>query len=376
VILPQRTQPRILVLAGSGANADADELRRLVAADRRPDPVRAEDWLGGASFSSADLDGFRGIRRGLLSLLPGNAALALGAWWRRDEFDVVVTWTEALAYPMALLMILTPRRRQRHIGIMFWPLNLTGSRLKRTLKRTVAPLLARHGMDRLLVPGSLQRRLVMERWSIPSDRLVKALWPIDTGFWRPIEAPGETICSVGREMRDFATLVTALAPLTMPCHIAAGTRLENSAHGTDDERASGAHLTPFRDGITIGYKAADELRDLYARSRVVVIPIMPSENDNGATAILEAMSMGRAVVTTATAGKLEVLSDGVNCLLVPPRDPDAMRAAIVSLWNDAALRERIGREARAAVLANHDIPQWIDALRSAADDLTRTGSAS
>ena len=371
-----RSHARIFVVARSGATSELDEARRLTADDRRPDPLLAEDRLGAKSFSGSDLDAFKGTRGRLLALLPEGIALALGAWWRRGEFDVAVTWTEALAYPMALLFALTPRRRQRHIAIMFWPLNLTGgSWLKRTLKRLVAPLLARHGMDRLLVPGALQRRLVVERWSIPADRLLSARWPIDTDFWRPIEAPGETICSVGREMRDFQTLITALAPLTMPCHIAAGTRLDNSAYGTDDVRASATSATPLRDGITVGYKAADELRELYARSRLVVIPIMPSENDNGATAILEAMSMGRTVITTATAGKLDLLSDGVNCVLVPPRDPDALREAINSLWDNTEQRERIGREARASVLAAHGIQQWVDAIRAAADDLARGGTA-
>ena len=366
-----RTHARIFVVARSGGMSELDEARRLAADDRRPDPLLAEDWLGATSFSGSDLDAVGGTRRRVLALLPEGTALALGAWWRRDEFDVAVTWTEALAYPMALLMALTPHRRQRHIAIMFWPLNLTGGPwLKRTLKRLLAPLLARRGMDRLLVPGALQRRLVVERWSIPADRILSARWPIDTDFWRPIDAPGDTICSVGREMRDFKTLITALAPLAMPCHIAAGTRLDNSAYGTDDVRASATGATPLRDGITVGYKAADELRDLYARSRLVVIPIMPSENDNGATAILEAMSMGRTVITTDTAGKLELLRDDVNCVLVPPRDPEALRAAIENLWDDSERRERIGREARAGVLAAHGLRQWMSAIRLGADELS------
>jgi glycosyltransferase involved in cell wall biosynthesis len=356
--------------------SDLDELRRLVADDRRPDPVLAEDWLDAKSFSDSDLDAFRGIRRRLLARLPDNAALALGAWWKRDEFDVAVTWGERLAYPLALLMTLTPRRRTRHIGILFWPLNVTSpSRLKRTLKRIGPPLLVRCGIDRLCVPAPLQQRLVLERWGIPAGRLVSAQWPVDTNFWSPIDAPGETICSVGREMRDYETLVAALAPLAMPCHIAAGTALNNSAYGTDDPRASKAGGAPLRDGITVGYKTIDELRDLYAHSRLVVVPIMPSENDNGATAILEAMSMGRPVIATDTAGKLDLLRDGVNCVLVPPRDPDAMRAAIESLWEDTERRERIGREARESVLAGHGIRQWIDAIRSAADELARAGTA-
>jgi len=368
----QRAPVRIWVLARSGVQTDHDEVRRLVADDRAPDPVLAEDWLDARSFSGDDLASFRGLRRRVLSSLPDNAALALGAWWKRKEFDVAVTWGEGLAYPLALLMMLTPRRRARHVGILFWPLNLTSpSRLKRTLKRTVPPLLVRNGIDRVCVPATLQQELVLNRWGIPASRMIRARWPIDTDFWRPIDAPHETLCSVGREMRDYETLIAALTPLTMPCHIASGTRPASPAFDTDEPRATGVGDAPLRDGITVGYKATDELRDLYAHSRMVVIPIMPSEMDNGATAMLEAMAMARPVITTNTAGKLELLRDGVNCVLVAPRDPVALRSAIESLWAETERQERLGRAAREDVLAGHGIQQWVDAIRSAADELAR-----
>jgi glycosyltransferase involved in cell wall biosynthesis len=63
--------------------------------------------------------------------------------------------------------------------------------------------------------------------------------------------------------------------------------------------------------------------------------------------LLEAMAAGLPIVTTRHAAIPETLEDGEHALLVAPRDPDALAAAIVRLLDDPELRERLGRAARA-----------------------------
>jgi type III pantothenate kinase len=60
------------------------------------------------------------------------------------------------------------------------------------------------------------------------------------------------------------------------------------------------------------------------------------------------MAHGRPVVATAVGGLLDAIEDGVTGLLVSPRDPAALRAAIETLLGDAELRRRLGANARAA----------------------------
>jgi glycosyltransferase involved in cell wall biosynthesis len=93
---------------------------------------------------------------------------------------------------------------------------------------------------------------------------------------------------------------------------------------------------------------------------------MPSDSDNGVSTIQEAMAMGRAVISTATAGRAELLEDDVNCLLVPERDPDALRAAIERLWNDPELCARLGVNGRERVRTGYDVEVWISTIRAAA----------
>ncbi len=61
----------------------------------------------------------------------------------------------------------------------------------------------------------------------------------------------------------------------------------------------------------------------------------------------QAIASGRALVTADTPAAREVLTDGVDALLVPAGEPEALAAAVVRLAGDPALRERLGAAARA-----------------------------
>ena len=61
-----------------------------------------------------------------------------------------------------------------------------------------------------------------------------------------------------------------------------------------------------------------------------------------ATKTVEALACGTPVVTADTPGARELLTDGVDSLLVPPGDPAALAAAVRRLAGDGALAERLG----------------------------------
>jgi glycosyltransferase involved in cell wall biosynthesis len=58
------------------------------------------------------------------------------------------------------------------------------------------------------------------------------------------------------------------------------------------------------------------------------------------------MAYGRPVVATAVGGLVDAVEDGVTGLLVPSRDPAALRAALDRLLGDPPLRRRLGEAAR------------------------------
>ena len=59
-------------------------------------------------------------------------------------------------------------------------------------------------------------------------------------------------------------------------------------------------------------------------------------------------------MTTAVPGCREVVSDGVDGLLVPVRDAEALARAIARLQDDPALAQRLGEAARTKALAEFD----------------------
>jgi glycosyltransferase involved in cell wall biosynthesis len=94
-----------------------------------------------------------------------------------------------------------------------------------------------------------------------------------------------------------------------------------------------------------------ERRDMPAVYAQAAIVCLPSWYREGLPkAILEAMACALPVVTCDSVGCREAVADGVNGLLVPPRDPAALAAALARLIADPALRGRLGAAGRQRVL--------------------------
>ena len=85
---------------------------------------------------------------------------------------------------------------------------------------------------------------------------------------------------------------------------------------------------------------------IYARAPIAAVP---SIYENFPYTCLEAMAAGCAVVGSSTGGIPEIITDGVDGLLVPPGDPAALAVALDRLLGDAGLRARLGEAARATV---------------------------
>ena len=75
--------------------------------------------------------------------------------------------------------------------------------------------------------------------------------------------------------------------------------------------------------------------------------VFPSYREGTPRAVLEAMSCGRPVITTSAPGCKETVTDGYNGLLVPPRDTDALRDAMLRFCaQDGGKTAEMGRNAR------------------------------
>ncbi|HLG09012.1 MAG TPA: glycosyltransferase family 4 protein [Gaiellaceae bacterium] len=103
---------------------------------------------------------------------------------------------------------------------------------------------------------------------------------------------------------------------------------------------------PLRGDVpeAVGFVPPRELGPYYESASVVVCP---SRREGYGVVAREAMAYGRPVVASAVGGLTDAVEDGGTGLLVPPRDPASLRAAIERLLGDAELRRRLGEAARA-----------------------------
>ena len=100
----------------------------------------------------------------------------------------------------------------------------------------------------------------------------------------------------------------------------------------------------------VGYR--DDMPRLLASSDVVVLPTYYPEGIP--RVLIEAAAMSRPIVTTTIPGVTEVVEDGVNGSLVPPRDAGAFAAAIMALLDDSALRSKYGAAGRRKAERQYD----------------------
>jgi len=88
--------------------------------------------------------------------------------------------------------------------------------------------------------------------------------------------------------------------------------------------------------------------------------VMSSELEGLGTSILDAMALGRPVVATRTGGIPDAVRHEETGLLVPPRDPEALGAALLRLARDAGLRERV-REGALRHVRGFDVRRTVEA---------------
>ncbi|PTM41750.1 glycosyl transferase family 4 [Bosea sp. 124] len=105
----------------------------------------------------------------------------------------------------------------------------------------------------------------------------------------------------------------------------------------------------------------EDIPALLARASIAVFP---SVWENFPNVALEAMAAGRAVVASSAGGMAEMIEHGRTGLLVPPRDPKAIAAALIHLLRDPELAAEMGRAARAHVVASYG-PATIGPLHEA-----------
>jgi glycosyltransferase involved in cell wall biosynthesis len=112
--------------------------------------------------------------------------------------------------------------------------------------------------------------------------------------------------------------------------------------------------------------------DVPAVTAALDVAVLPSYREAQGLSILEALALSRPVVASNVGGIPEMITDGVNGLLVPPHDPDALAGAIVRLLRDHPYADTLGRAGHDLVHDRFCIDLMVEAVQRIYEEGART----
>lgn len=227
----------------------------------------------------------------------------------------------------------------------------------------------RHVSKAIAVSNAVGTSLALT--ALPPDRVVTIYDPVDTDRFAAVaNRREETRAAWGIGSDDVAVgifgrvvgwkgqleFVSAalLAMQTAPeiKAVIVGDQSDGSAEYFDEVKRR-IHESPFADRFVLtGYQP--RVAELYHAMDIVVHGSV--EPEPFGMVVPEGMAARRPVIAAGAGGPREVVTPGVDGLLVPPRDVGAMARAIVELARDPTRRRLMGERGHAKVLARFTIP--------------------
>ncbi|MBI5874107.1 MAG: glycosyltransferase [Candidatus Omnitrophica bacterium] len=95
---------------------------------------------------------------------------------------------------------------------------------------------------------------------------------------------------------------------------------------------------------------------------IMDVCVFSSLSEGMSNALLEYMAAGRPIVATAIPGNLDLIKDGINGILAPPKDACALEHGIIQLLSDQSLASRLGEAAHSTVLEAFDIDRQLQKM--------------
>jgi glycosyltransferase involved in cell wall biosynthesis len=204
-----------------------------------------------------------------------------------------------------------------------------------------------------------QARILTDDHGVEQGRIRVVHWHVDHRFFRPAEAQlkhPRRVSSAGMASRDYATLLEAARGLNIELKIAADSPWFSEPLNVSPEEAG-----PDAEIKSAG--SYDTLRDIYATSLFVVVPLLDVDHAAGLSVILEAMAMGKAVIATQTRSPDGLVVDGRNGFHVWPADADGLRGRMRFLLDHPEEAERMGAEGRRMVEESFTIEAYLEVLK-------------
>jgi glycosyltransferase involved in cell wall biosynthesis len=284
--------------------------------------------------------GYRVLRADVRRLHRVAGAARLARLLRRERVDVLHTHTLAAANALARMagrLAGVPVVSHLHIENHFRPATRAVLRTADNASARLADALVAVSEDtrRAYAQQGYPDRIEVVHNGVELDGTAPKELRRELGIPRDAPLVGE----IGRlcDVKGQRELIEALAQVPRAHAVLVGRDLEqDGSYQRELERA--AERVGVRDRVVFA-GARDDARSLLAELDVLALP---SWTEGLPLVVLEAMAERRPVVATSVGGTPEVVVDGETGVLVPPRDPNALAAALRRLLDDPELRARMG----------------------------------
>jgi glycosyltransferase involved in cell wall biosynthesis len=167
-------------------------------------------------------------------------------------------------------------------------------------------------------------------------------------WWKGHDYFLEAMAEVVQQMPTVKGLIVG-APENSPLNLEYYRKLQAATKslGLEDK----VIFTGFREDIPCLMAAMD------------VVVLSSSSPEPFGRVVIEGMAAGKPVVATPAGGVLDIIENGVNGLLVPPKDSKAMAAAILRLLSDPERSGQMGQEARRRVEEAFTVQSHVAAIQ-------------
>lgn len=149
-------------------------------------------------------------------------------------------------------------------------------------------------------------------------------------------------------IREFARAAKALKDLDILAEFHLVGPVDTNPTGLSENTVKKWH----DDGILVWHGSLSDVRPVISSAHVYVLP---SYREGTPRSVLEAMSMGRPVITTDAPGCRETVVDGINGFLVPVRESEAVADAMRKFIDSPHLISQMGAQSRRIAEEKYDV---------------------
>jgi glycosyltransferase involved in cell wall biosynthesis len=341
----------------SSTKFDFDRFARQNDADQLPAHLlpRIAERMGAEIHQPDDDLGAGGLLDRLGALVygrPGHWVQARRTLPMLRDGDLVYSSGDDAALPLALLARLA--RRRVSFAVAYADVTRRRTRVLTWL------LLAARCRLMAVVTTVHQAEAAQARFGRRLSAIEPVLGQTDHRFFRPADGPKHhnrppLVAACGVEQRDYATLARGLAEADVAVEVcfASPNRSSRTRYTAPD---------PLPENFRFDTHDFVQLRELYRRADVVVLPLLDNEYSAGLTALFEAVACGAPVVATRSPGIIDELIDDELIVGVPVGDPDGWFRAVKSVLGDPDGAANRATSARRLVLDRYSADAFLERL--------------